>query len=170
PPNNNQPQQYIVASNVGMQPHGSVVTSTYMPQQIPVMPIYNHQILNNPQQMQAIPPLIQTHPQNIIIRGEYPNYIQTNPLQVQHMPVYRMAIPAQPPQHQHHQQLSQPQHQQPITVYQIQPQVQQQQQHYNQIIHQQQQQQQQQLIQQHQPRHLNHYSSGNHYNGNNGGG
>uniref|UniRef100_A0A914YNQ8 LsmAD domain-containing protein n=1 Tax=Panagrolaimus superbus TaxID=310955 RepID=A0A914YNQ8_9BILA len=170
PPNNNQPQQFIVAQNVGMQPPGNVVTSTYMPQPIPVMPIYNHQILNNAQTMQAIPPLIQTHPQNIIIRGEYPNaYIQGNPasIQVQHMPVYRMAMPVQPPQQQqqHHQSLSQPQ--QPITVYQIQPQVQQ---HYNQIIHQ----QPQQLIQpqqQHQPRHLNQYTSGgNHYGGNNGGG
>uniref|UniRef100_A0AC34GSE9 LsmAD domain-containing protein n=1 Tax=Panagrolaimus sp. ES5 TaxID=591445 RepID=A0AC34GSE9_9BILA len=172
-PNNNQPQQFFVAQNVAMQPSGSVVTSTYMPQQIPVMPIYNHQLLNNAQSMQAIPSLIQTHPQNIIIRGEYPNaYIQGNPasIQLQHMPVYRMALPVQPPQQQqqqHHQTLSQPQHQ-PITVYQIQPQVTPQQ-HYNQIIHQQPQQLLQQ--QQHQPRHMNHYSSGgNNYGGNNGGG
>lgn len=141
-----------------------------MSQPIPVMPIYNHQILNNGQQMQSIPPLIQTHPQNIVIRGEYPNsYIQANPgsIQVQPMPVYRMAMPAQPPPQQHHQQVSQPQHQQPITLYQIQPPQVTPQQHYNnQILHQ----QPQQLTQQHQPRQVNHYSTGNHFGGNGNGG
>jgi hypothetical protein len=162
PPSNNSPQQqYIITPNLGMQAPGNVVNSTYIPQQL--MPMYNHQILNNAQQqMQAIPPLLQTHPQNVIIRNEYPNtFIQAaNPGQLGVQQFYRLAMPGQ--QSSHQQQLQQASHQQPITVYQIQPQMQQTQQlHSQQLQHQPQQQQ---------SRGSNNYSGGNHHGGGNGGG